>query len=92
MENLFGTLVTISMFTMLFVAWPTQILKNYREKRSGFSFVMIIIGTLLLVFRVIYTSIRGDLYILIPDIIGLLIQIILFYQYFIYKNYVERNK
>ncbi len=92
MEHLFGALVTISMFTMLFIAWPTQIIKNYKEKRSGFSLVMIIIGTLLLIFRVIYTSIRNDLYILIPDIIALLIQSILFYQYFIYKNYVARTK
>ena len=86
LETILGSLLLAVGLVVVFIAFPSQIVKNYQEKRFGLSIVLVICGFLVYSLRIPYTIIRQDYYILIPDIVGFVIHIILVYQYFKYKN------
>jgi hypothetical protein len=86
MESTLGWLVSIATLAVILIGLPSQIYKNYKEKSFGMSILLISLGVVLLIFRISYTLVRHDYYILIPDIISILIHIILFYQFFLYRK------
>jgi hypothetical protein len=86
MEGFFGTLTMIFGTCMAVIAFPSQIIKNYKEKTCGPSFLMVIIPLNLLVSRACYTLIKEAWYIFIPDIIGIILSTVLLYQYFSYRK------
>lgn len=86
MEEIFGNILLIASLGVVFVAFPSQIYKNWKTKRFGISLTLIGFGILIYITRIPYTFLRSDYYILIPDIIGLALHIILIYQYFLYRK------
>jgi cytochrome c biogenesis protein CcdA len=86
MEQILGILLSIISLGVVFVAFPTQIYKNWKNKNFGISLTLILFGIAIYLIRIPYTFLRSDYYILIPDIVGLLIHLILIYQYFLYRK------
>ena len=76
---------------VVFIAFPSQAYKNYKTKNFGISLVLVLFGVAIYLLRIPYTFIRHDYFILIPDIIGLLIHVLLIWQFFLYKK-VKKNK
>lgn len=86
MEQILGIMLSIISLGVVFIAFPTQIYKNWKTKNFGISLTLILFGVAIYITRIPYTFLRADYYILIPDIVGFLIHIILIYQYFIYRK------
>jgi general stress protein CsbA len=86
-ESILGVFISILSLCIIFVGFTNQIYKNWQEKKSGISMSIIGFGFVLLSIRIIYTYIRSDYFIMIPDIISLIIHVILIYQFFIYKKH-----
>lgn len=86
MEHILGIALTIMMISVVFIAFPSQIYKNWKEKHFGISLTLVTFGILIYVIRIPYTYIRSDYYILVPDIIGLIVHLVLVYQYFKYRG------
>ncbi len=86
MEPTLGTILLIASLGVVFIAFPSQIYKNWKNKTFGISLALVSFGVLIYVTRIPYTFLRSDYYILIPDIIGLALHIVLIYQYFLYRK------
>ena len=85
-EYILGFSVSILALCVILLGLTGQIYKNYKEKRSGMSIIIIGFGIILLFLRIIYTYIRHDYFIMIPDIISFFIHVVLIYQFIIYKK------
>ncbi len=86
MEQVLGYLVSTLALAVILIGFPSQILKNYKEKRFGMSILLVALGCLLLVFRIGYTILRKDYFILVPDFISLLVHVVLLYQILLYRK------
>ncbi len=86
MEEVLGTILLIASLGVVFIAFPSQIYKNWKTKQFGISLTLVGFGILIYITRIPYTFLRSDYYILIPDIIGLTLHLILIYQYFLYRK------
>jgi hypothetical protein len=85
-EVILGQTLMIVGLIITFIAFPSQIIKNYKDKKFGISIFLILCGIAIYSLRIPYTLIRNDYYILIPDVFGFLIHMVLLYQYFIYRK------
>lgn len=86
MENLSGIITMILATTMVMVALPTQIIKNYKEKRCGLSFLMVFLSLTVYISRFFYATLGKLWYIMLPDLFGIVFSSILFIQFFLYKK------
>jgi len=86
MENVFGSLTLIVGVFMVFIALPSQIVKNYREKQCGLSFFMVFLSLCVYFFRFCYAITIESYYILIPDTPGVIFSAILMYQFMRYRK------
>jgi len=86
MKEIFGSLTLVFAVIMIFIGLTSQIYKNYLEKKSGMSFLMILLPLFVYFFRGGYSITIRSWYILIPDTFGLIFSVILLIQYFMYKN------
>ncbi len=86
MEQVLGYLVSTLALAVILIGFPSQILKNYKEKRFGMSILLVALGCLLLVSRIGYTILRKDYFILVPDFISLLVHVVLLYQILLYRK------
>ena len=81
MEQIFGSLTLILAVSMVVIALPSQIIKNYREQKCGLSFLMTALPLSVYVVRACYAVAIKSWYILIPDSLGVLFSVVLVYQY-----------
>ena len=86
MVNLFGSITMFLAIIMVVIAFPSQIKKNHKEKKCGFSFLMVILPLAIYVSRTIYSVMIKSWYIMIPDILGILVSSILLVQFFWYRR------
>lgn len=91
MEAIFGTLTMILAVTMAVFALPTQIRKNYKEKRCGNSLSMMILPLLVYGSRIGYCVSTESWYILIGDVLGLIFVGITLAQFFYYRRRERHN-
>ena len=89
-KALFGILVSIFSFGMVFIGIPSQIMKNYKEKRSGQSLVLTLIAIGFYISQVGYFAITEAYIALLPLAIGLLMWFIILIQYLLYKNKMKK--
>jgi hypothetical protein len=71
---------------VVFIAFPSQVIKNNSDKRFGMSIVLVLFGLSIYLLRIPYTYIRNDYFILIPDLFGFAVHLILLWQFFKYRN------
>lgn len=88
LESIIGKFLMIVSLLVVFFAFPSQAWKNYTEKRFGISIILVSFGLAIYLLRIPYTFIRNDYYILIPDIFGLLVHLLLLWQFFKYRKSV----
>lgn len=86
MEILLGTGVTVTTFILIFIGWPAQIYKNYSTKTFGMSIILVAASSVVFMFRIPYTLIRKDWFILAPDLLAFAVHIFLFVQFFMYTD------
>ena len=86
MENIFGSLSMVLVIAMVVIALPSQIYKNYKEKKCGLSFLMIVLPLSIYITRGFYAVFIKSWYILIPDSIGVVVIIIILIQYILYRK------
>jgi len=81
MENIIGE--TFRIFALIMVCWgvPRQIIKQYKENQFGMDLYFSLVICAVYFFRAWYGILKNDWYIIIPDVIGLLLCIIVSYQY-----------
>ena len=83
-QQVLGILTLIFGLSIVFLGLPLQIIKNYKDKRCGVPFLFPILAFGLHLTRGLYAWLISEPYIMIPDIAGLVMNIVLFSQYFIY--------
>lgn len=86
MEIFFGNMTLVLAVAMVFVGLTGQIRKNYREKKCGMSFWLIVLALGVYTSRVGYAITINSLYIFIPDAFGVLFSIVLTIQFFLYRG------
>ena len=85
-EYALGIALMLMSILVVFIAFPSQAYKNWRTKHFGISITLVLFGLSIYLFRIPYTFIREDYFILIPDLFGLAVHLVLLYQFFIYRN------
>lgn len=86
MEHVFGFLaMTLGMMTFIF-GLTAQAVKQYREKRCGLSIVFAGFGTITLAIRIVYFYLSGAYWTIPPDVVGLVISVVIIYQYGRYEQ------
>ena len=78
--------VTIFSLGLVIVGIPAQIVKNYKEKRSGQPLLTILIAIGFYISQIMFFILTGAYLPLISFLIGLLMWIITLVQYFLYYN------
>lgn len=86
MEEVFGILTLVFGISMAAIGLPTQAWKNYKEKKCGFNFLLVLLTICVYGSRIGYGIIISSWYILIPDSLGMIFGIIIFCQYFYYRK------
>jgi len=86
LENFWGTVTLVMAMAMIFVGFPSQLIKHYREKRCGLTMPLILIPLSLYFARINYCVLIKSWYILIPDVCGALLMSIGLVQYFLYRR------
>lgn len=86
LESIFGALAMVCGLATFIVGLSAQALKQYREKRCGISIVFAGLGTITCVVRIIYFSLSKAYWTIPPDVIGLTISCLIFYQYGAYQK------
>lgn len=86
MEKVFGLLTLVLAVSMVVIALPSQIIKNHKSKKCGLSIWMVILPLSVYVARSVYSLVISSYYIFIPDILGVIFSVILFWQYIKYRN------
>lgn len=82
---LMGFLTTILSLLMVLWGFPTQIIKNHREKSCGIVLPMVILPTTVFIVRMVYAFQKKAWGIVIPDTIGFLLSTVILTQWFIYN-------
>jgi len=85
MEHIFGSLTMVLAISMVVMGLPSQIIKIYKSKKCGLSFLMVVLPLLVYSSRVGYAITIHSWYILIPDVLGVIFSTILLVQYRLYK-------
>jgi hypothetical protein len=91
MENLLGTITMILAITMVVIALPSQIKKNYGEKRCGLAFLMVLLPLGVYASRTCYAVLIKSWYIAIPDSLGVIFSLILLIQFFLYRRQIIKG-
>jgi hypothetical protein len=88
MDALFisGVLVTVFSLALTLIGIPAQIIKNYREKRSGQPPLTVIIALGFYASQIVFFSLTGAWLPLISFIIGFFMWGTVLVQYFLYKK------
>jgi len=86
MEKFFGITTLILAVSMVAIALPSQIIKNYRLKKCGLSLWMVILPLSVYISRSAYSLIIKSYFIFIPDILGVIFATIILWQYIQYKK------
>ncbi len=86
MEQLFGTSTLTLAVIMVIIALPSQIRKNYRDRKCGLSFLMTLLPFGVYASRTCYAATIKSWYIFIPDCFGVIFAAILMFQYFLYRK------
>lgn len=85
MKEIFGYLTLVLAVLFVVIALPTQILKNYFEKKYGLSLAMTILPLGVYLSRAAYAVTIQSWFILVPDLFGVFFMGVLCYQYYAYK-------
>jgi len=88
-EDFSGFVMMLFAVTMVLVAIPSQIRKHYKEKRSGLSFLMLLLPFGTYASRLYYGFTIKSWYLIVPDVIGAALFIVLFAQYFYYRKKIS---
>lgn len=86
MENFLGSTTMILATLMVLIAVPSQVIKNYKLKSCEFSFPMVFLPLLVYISRSAYSLTIKSYFIFIPDVIGTILFVIIFWQYIKYKK------
>ncbi len=86
MEHIFGVLTLIFSILLVFIALPSQIRKNKRDRKSGLTFWMVVIPLCMFSMRASYAVTIKAWYLVTPDFIGALLWVVILVQYFIYRK------
>ena len=86
MENFLGSSTMVLATLMVLIAVPSQVKKNYKQKRCEFSLPMVILPLLVYISRSSYSLTIKSYFIFIPDVIGTILFVIIFWQYIKYKK------
>jgi len=86
MEDFWGTLTMVLALAMVFIAIPSQIIKNHKVKQCGPNFIMVTIPLAIFISRTCYAYCIESWYIFIPDFVGAIASVLLFTQYFVYRK------
>jgi energy-coupling factor transporter transmembrane protein EcfT len=92
MESLFGTMTMVLAISMVVIALPSQIVKNSREKKCGLSMWMVLLPLAVYMSRTCYAMQIKSWYIVVPDVLGVIFSIIIFVQFFVYKQKTSKEK
>jgi hypothetical protein len=87
MEKFFGILTLVLAVSMVAIALPSQIVKNYKLKKSGLSIWMVLLPLSVYISRSVYSFMIESYYIFIPDILGVIFSLILLWQYIKYIKF-----
>lgn len=85
-----GIIVLLSATGMASIALPMQIRENYRKKKVGLHWLLVLLATITYTGRAIFalTGINGVIwYIFIPDMIGSVASFIIIYQMIRYRHH-----
>jgi hypothetical protein len=82
----FGSILMILWILYVTVGFFSQIIKNRKEKKFGWSEPLFLLGYITYVFGTIYGFLIKDFYIFLPYIVGFIFLNILLYQFFKYKH------
>lgn len=86
MKDFFGSLTLVLAMAMTLFAIPSQVLKNFKDKRCELSFLMIFLPLSVYASRICYSITIRSWYILIPDSLGLVSVVVLMWQFFAYRK------
>ena len=86
MIPLFGFLAMTAGLLTIVVGLAMQAHKQYREKRCGISIVFAGLGTTACAVRIVYFILTGAYWTIPPDVFGLMMSIVIFYQYGAYER------
>lgn len=86
MESFLGSSTMILATLMVLIAVPSQVIKNHKAKSCEFSLPMVILPLLVYISRSAYSLVIKSYFIFVPDVIGLILFIIIFWQYIKYKK------
>ncbi len=84
--QIFGSILMILWTLYVTIGFFSQIIKNSREKKFGWSKSLFLLAYVTYVFGSVYGFLIRDLFILIPYMVGFIFLNILFYQFLKYKN------
>src|SRR5262249_52965163 len=85
-QHLFGTIAMLCGLAMVFVGIPSQILKNRREKRCGVPLMSAVLSFFVFLSRICYSTTIRSHYLLIPDSVGIVLAIVILWQYRTYNR------
>ena len=85
-EHFFGTLTLVFGILLVTVGLTAQVVKNYREKKCGNPFLLLVLVAFANVSRIGYAVTLGSWFLLIPDVLGSIPLAINLYQFFHYKK------
>ena len=86
MQHLLGSLTLVFAVAMVFIGLTSQIRKNSQERKCGLSIWMITLPLAVYLSRVGYAICIKSVYILIPDIFGVIFSAIILVQHFKYRK------
>ena len=86
LKFIFGLLVTIFSLALVFIGVTAQIIKNYREKRSGQPLVTILIALGLYISQIGFFAVTYAWLPLASFIVGFIMWGITLVQYFLYRK------
>lgn len=85
-QHFFGNAVMVCGLLMVFIGIPSQILKNYREKRCGVPVTSAVLSFMVFLTRIGYSTTISSHYLLIPDSIGIVLAVALLAQHAVYRK------
>jgi membrane-associated HD superfamily phosphohydrolase len=84
-QHLFGNFAMLCGLAMVFFGIPSQIIKNRREKRCGVPLASAVLSFFVFLSRICYSMTIKSHYLLIPDSVGIVLAIIVLWQYRKYR-------
>lgn len=86
LENISGSLALIFGIASFFIGLTHQVIKQYKEKRCGLSIIWASLGTLACLSRIFYFIVTKAYWTIPPDAVGLLLSVVVLYQYGAYEK------